>query len=393
MNKDFWKNEFLPVLLAVVTGMITAAAVFIIACGGFNNALAAFRYGNALGVVRANFVAETDAQAMTDAALTAAVESMDDRWSYYLDKEAYAAYLDTASNRYQGIGVTISKDEETGGFLVSAVTKDGPADRAGILPGDILVAVDGVDVTEGTTEDIRALIQADFGKEAIVTVLHPDGTQEDVPVSCEEIYDNPVDYELLEGNVAYVAIGNFRAGAGEEAIAAIDDLLAQGAESLVLDVRSNPGGQVTELVTLLDYLLPEGDIFIRADKKGREVVDVSDEACLELPMAVLVNANSYSAAEFFAAALQEYDWAVVVGEKTTGKARSQVTIPLLDGGAVHVSRYTYLTPERVDLYDAGGVVPDVEALLTEEEQLEFDTGWLEPADDPQILAAIDALGS
>lgn len=393
MNKNFWKNELLPVLLAVVTGMITAAAGFIIVCGGFENALAAFRYGNALGVARTNFVAETDAQVMTDAALTAAVASMDDRWSYYMDEEAYAAYLDASANRYQGIGVTISKDEETGGFLVAAVTKDGPADRAGITAGDILLAVDGVDVTDGNTESIRALIQADFGKEAIVTVLHPDGTREDVAVSCEEIYDNPVDYELLEGNVAYVAIENFRAGAGEEAVAAIEALLEQGAESLVLDVRSNPGGQVTELVALLDYLLPEGDIFIRADKRGREVVDTSDEACLEIPMAVLVNADSYSAAEFFAAALQEYDWAVVVGEQTTGKARSQVTIPLPDGGAVHVSRYTYLTPGRVDLYEAGGVVPDVETLLTEEERQEFDTGWLEPANDPQILAAIDALGS
>lgn len=393
MNKDFWKNDFLPTLIAVLAGMVTAAAAFVILCGGFNNALAAFRYGNALGVIRANFVAETDVQAMTDATLTAAVASLDDRWSYYMDEDTYEAYQDTSANRYQGIGVTISKDEATGGFLVSAVTKDGPADRAGIVKGDILLAVDGVDVTDGTTEDIRALIQADFGQEAIVTVLHSDGTQEDVPVSCEEVYDNPVEYELLEGNVAYVAIGNFRAGAGEEAIAAIEDLLGQGAERLVLDVRSDPGGQVTELVALLDYLLPEGDIFIRADKKGREVVESSDEECLEMPMAVLVNESSYSAAEFFAAALQEYDWAVVVGQPTTGKSRSQVTIPLLDGGAAHVSRYTYLTPERVDLYEAGGVVPDVEISLTEEERLEFDTGWLEPGNDPQVLAAIDALSA
>lgn len=393
MNKEFWKNEFLPVLLAVVTGMVTAAVVFIFLCGGFNNALAAFRYGNALGVIRANFVAETDAQALTDAALTAAVASLDDRWSYYMDEDTYEAYQDTATNRYQGIGVTISKDEATGGFLVSSVTRDGPADRAGIVKGDILLAVDGVDVTAGTTEDIRELIQADFGKEAVVTVLHGDGTREDMAVSCEEIYDNPVDYELLEGNVAYVAIENFRAGAGEEAVLAVEELLEQGAECLILDVRSNPGGQVTELVALLDYLLPEGDLFIRADKKGREVVESSDEECLEMPMAVLVNESSYSAAEFFAAALQEYDWAVVVGEQTTGKARSQVTIPLLDGGAVHVSRYTYLTPNRVDLYEAGGVVPDVEVSLTEEVRLEFDTGWLEPGDDPQVLAAIDALSA
>lgn len=393
MKKDFWKNEFLPTLMAVAVGMIVAAAVFILVCGGVENAVAAFRYGNALGVIRANFVAETDAQTITDDAISAAVGSLDDRWSYYMDMETYEAYQDTAANLYQGIGVTIGKDEATGGFLVSAVTRDGPADRAGITKGDILLAVDGADVTQGATEDIRALIQAAYGREAIITVLHPDGTKEDIAVSCETVYNNPVDYELLAGNVAYVAIANFRTGAGEEAITAIEELLAQGAQSLVLDVRANPGGQVSELVELLDYLLPEGELFIRADKRGREVVETSDENCLEIPMAVLVDQNSYSAAEFFAAALQEYDWAVVVGQRTTGKARSQVTLPLLDGGAIHVSRYVYFTPNRVDLYEAGGVVPDVEVLLTEDEQLEFDTGWLEPAEDPQILAAIDALSS
>jgi carboxyl-terminal processing protease len=198
---------------------------------------------------------------------------------------------------------------------------------------------------------------------------------------------------MLEDNVGYVAITNFRQGAASDAIEAIEALLEQGATSLVLDVRSNPGGQVTELVELLDYLLPEGDIFIRADKKGREVVEVSDEECLDMPMAVLVNGDSYSAAEYFAAALREYNWATVVGEATTGKARSQVTIPLWDGGAVHLSKYTYLTPQRQDLYEAGGLVPDVEIELTEQQRSDFDTGWLEPSDDPQIQGAINALGA
>ena len=393
MNRKFWKKELLPALLAVMTGMVTAAVVFSIFCGGLQNALAAFRYGNALGVIRANYIAQTDANAMTDAALSAAVNSLGDRWSYYMNEESYEDYKDAAANRYQGIGVTISKEEATGGFLVAAVTKDGPADQAGIVAGDILLAVDGTDVTGGTTEDIRALIQADFGREAIVTVVHSDGTQEDLAVSCEEIYQNPVEYELLAGKVGYIRLKNFRSQAGEETIAAAEALVEQGAESLLFDVRANPGGQVSELVAVLDYLLPEGDVFIRADKRGREVAEISDEKWLDIPAAVLVNADSYSAAEFFAAALQEYDRAIVVGEPTTGKARSQVTIPLLDGGAVHVSRYTYLTPERVDLYEAGGIVPSVEVSLTEEEQLEFDTGWLEPASDPQLLAAIDALSA
>jgi carboxyl-terminal processing protease len=253
--------------------------------------------------------------------------------------------------------------------------------------------VDGVSVTNEDTSYLRGLIQADYNKTALVTVLRADGETVDFSVSCEVIYTSPVSYELLEGSVGYVSITNFRQGAGADAIAAIEDLIGQGAQSLVLDVRSNPGGQVTELVELLDYLLPEGDIFIRADKQGREVVETSDASCVEMPMAVLVNGDSYSAAEFFAAALREYDWATVVGEPTTGKARSQVTIPLWDGSAVHISKYTYLTPHRQDLYEAGGIVPDVEIALTEEERSDFETGWLELADDPQVQAAIAALNA
>lgn len=379
-------------------GLLAAAAAFLfvvlgVISGGARGAVSTLKYAVGLGVIRRNYVGEADAAQLTDAALAAAVDSLGDRWSYYMDEEAYAAYQDTAANRYQGIGVTISKDEKTGGFRIEAITKDGPAQQAGLLAGDIILAVDGVDVTQGTTEDIKALIQAAYGKNAVVTVLREDGTTVDFTVSCEEVYDSPVSFELLEAEVGYVRIENFRAGAGEKAAEAVKELLALGAESLVFDVRDNPGGQVSELVALLDYLLPEGDIFVRADRKGREAVEVSGDDCVEMPMAVLVNARSYSAAEYFAAALREYDRALVVGEATTGKARSQVTVALFDQSAIHLSRYSYLTPQRMDLYEAGGLSPDVEAVLTEEEYVEFATGWLGPEEDPQVLAAVEALSA
>ena len=132
-------------------------------------------------------------------------------------------------------------------------------------------------------------------------------------------------------------------------------------------------------------------MFIQSDKKGHEKIERSDASCVQLPMAVIVNEESYSAAEFFAAALHDYDWAVTVGQPTTGKARSQVTYALMDGSAVHISKYSYLTPSRTDLYLAGGIVPDVSAELSEEEALLYVTGWLAPEDDPQVMAAVDAL--
>jgi carboxyl-terminal processing protease len=393
LKEFFQKKTTKAALLGVVLGVVLTGAVGVGLLGGFSGTWAAARFAAVLRVVQTQYVGEYDIQELTEDAMSAVIAGLDDRWSYYMDEETYDSYQDYSANRYQGIGVTITKDETTGGFTVVSITKDGPAQTAGMTVGDIILAVDGVSVTEGDTGFVRELIQADYDQTARVTVLRENGDTVDFDVSCEAIYTSPVSYQMLENDVGYVAITNFRQGAASNAIEAIEALREQGATSLVLDVRSNPGGQVTELVELLDYLLPEGDIFIRADKKGREVVETSDAACLEMPMAVLVNGDSYSAAEYFAAALREYDWATVVGEPTTGKARSQVTIPLWDGGAVHLSKYTYLTPQRQDLYEAGGLVPDVEIDLTEQQRSDFDTGWLEPSDDPQIQGAIDALGA
>lgn len=374
-----------------VLGVLAAFAVLLWHMGGWSGFAAARKYASVLRTLERDYIGAYDAAQITDDALAGAVGGLD-AWSYYMDAEEYAAYQDYSANRYQGIGVTIMKDDETGGFLVTDVQRDGPAETAGIVPGDIILAVDGQSVTEGDTEYLRSLIQADFGQQALVTVRHEDGREEDFSVSCEEIYASPVSYELMDGDVGYIIISNFREGAGGEAVAAVDALVAEGARSLVFDVRSNPGGLVSELVELLDHLLPEGDVFIRVDKNGNEQIDRSDAACVELPMAVIVNADSYSAAEFFAAALREYGWAQVVGEATTGKARSQITVELEDGSAVHFSKYSYLTPDRNDLYEAGGLTPDVEVALTEEERQDFDTGWLEPADDPQVQAALGIFG-
>ena len=378
-------------LLGVLAGFLAACLLLLAVFGGTAGVASALKYASVLRVLRTYFVADIDMPSVSDSAMAGAVSGIDDRWSYYMTAEEYADYLDYSANRYQGIGVTVQKDGETGGFRILSVNRDGPAMQAGIVVNDIILAVDGIDVTAEETTELRTLIQEDFGGQALLTVQHESGLTEDIPVSCEEIYTDPVEYEMLAGGTGYVAIRNFRDGAAQSAIDAVEDLIGQGAERLVFDVRDDPGGQLTELVALLDHLLPEGDIFIRSDRAGHESVEVSDADCVELPMAVIVNGDSYSAAEFFAAALREYDRAVVVGEATTGKSRSQVTVALYDGSAVHISKYRYLTPNRVDLFETGGLTPDVEIALSEEEYELFETGWLEPADDPQVQAAAEAL--
>ena len=168
---------------------------------------------------------------------------------------------------------------------------------------------------------------------------------------------------------------------------AIDALLDDGAQALIFDVRNNGGGYKDELVKILDRLLPEGILFQSKDYSGTKQTDRSDAACIELPMAVLVNQDSYSAAEFFAAALQEYDWAKVVGEKTCGKGNFQTAFTLSDGSMLNLSIGKYYTPQGRSLTDLG-VMPDVEIALSDEDGAKLYYGQLEKADDAQLQAAI-----
>lgn len=380
-------------LLYALAGALVALLVLIVGFGGFRAFGRAAKFAAVMRVIDSQFVGDYDPDEVTDAALAMAVNAIDDDWSYYMNAEEYSAYEDYSANLYQGIGVTATADEATGGILIVTTTRDAPADRAGIVAGDVILAFDGQSMIGKTTDDLRALIQADYGKQAVVTVLRSDGTQEDVTVSCKGYYKSPVSCQMLDGQIGYVKIENFRQGSGEDAVAAVEDLLEQGATGLVFDVRNNPGGQVAEMVTLLDRLLPEGDLFIRVTKSGRERIEKSDAECVDLPMAVVVNGSSYSAAEFFAAALRDYDRGLIAGEHTTGKARSQVTYTLWDHSAVHLSHYSYLTPSRTDLYEEGGLEPDSTVELTEQQQEQYRTGWLEPADDPQVQAAVALLGA
>ncbi|MBQ3216413.1 MAG: S41 family peptidase, partial [Oscillospiraceae bacterium] len=175
-----------------------------------------------------------------------------------------------------------------------------------------------------------------------------------------------------------------------DTLAAIEDLCNQGASSLIFDLRFNPGGRKNELVEVLDYLLPEGPLFRSVDYDGNEEVDYSDESCLDLPMAVLVNEDSYSAAEFFAAAMQEYGAGIIVGTKTTGKANYQQTFRLSDGSAIAISTGHYQTPNGVTL-EGLGVTPDVIVEVDDETYLALYYSEVEMKNDVQLQAAITAL--
>ena len=335
------------------------------------------------------FIGESDRVAMEDAAADAMVASLGDRWSYYIPADEYQDYLEQMANAFVGVGITIQVTEDSDGLLIVAVTQGGPAEEAGLLVGDVLVAVEETRIAGMSTGEVKNLVRGEEGTWVNLTVAR-DGREETIPVERRTIQVAVATYTMLEKNVGLVRIANFDTRCAEETISAIEALLEQGAQALIFDVRGNPGGYASELVKILDYLLPEGDLFRTVDYAGREHTDTSDESCLELPMAVLVNGDSYSAAEFFAAALREYDWAVIVGQKTSGKGYFQNTLPLSDGSAVGLSVGKYFTPNGVSLADVG-VTPDRVVEVDEQTRWKIYYGTLPIEEDIQLEAALELL--
>ena len=340
-------------------------------------------------LIQERYIGEADGEAMEDAAAAAMVKATGDRWSYYIPASQYEAHKEQSENAYVGIGITIQQAEDGSGFLIVMVNQDGPAQEAGIQVNDLLIAVEDQDVREMTADQVRELIRGEAGTKVSLTVMRQ-GEHQTLAVERRRIESAVATGQMLTDGIGLVKISNFDERCASESIAVIQKLQQEGAKKIIFDVRNNPGGYAEELVKLLDYLLPEGDLFRSVSYDGTEKVDTSDADCLDMPMAVLINGSSYSAAEFFAAALQEYQAATIVGEPTVGKGVYQTTISLGDGSAVALSTGKYFTPKGNSLTDVG-VTPDVRVDVDEETAEKIYYGTLGYADDLQIQAAIQVL--
>ena len=379
LNSFFNRKVYMDTAITacMVTFLVTAALFVVwllVLAGGWKPLVNTLKFMQVQSVIDRVYVGDAESVETADTVFDSMIGSLGDRWSYYMTKEEYEQYNRVQSNRYVGIGITLQISEN--GWEILAVADNSPAQRAGIVPGSFLVEVNGVRLSDESVSEVSAILKQD-PKHAVVVTADAVGNETVFEMVLEEIYSNPVSYEMKDGQIGYIRMENFDETMAREAITAVKVLMQDGAVALVFDIRNNGGGFLTELTDLLDYLLPEGEIFVSVTKDGKEKITESDKNFVDLPMAVLVNENTYSAAEFFAAALQEYDAATIVGTQTSGKNRSQTNVVLVDGSAVHISSKRYLTPNRVDLTEQGGLTPDVVVEAGE--------------NDPQLKAALELL--
>lgn len=368
------------VLVAVLASLFTLTA---------NYVLEDHKLDELQQLLTSRYIGEIDEKTISDGAAEGMVDALGDEWSHYRTAEEYQLYLDTMSNSYVGVGVTIALREDGLGLDVTEVTDGGPAQTAGVLAGDRLIAVDGQSIEGMSVSEVAELVRGQEGTTVTLTLVRQEQTVS-LEVLRQRMETVVASGQLLEDGIGLITIENFDDRCAQETIAAIEQLRQQGAQALIFDVRNNPGGYKHELVELLDYLLPEGPLFRSVDYRGVESVDESDESFLDMPMAVLMNLHSYSAAEFFAAALSEYDAALLVGEKTYGKGYFQNTFKLDDGSAVTLSVGKYYTPNGVSLAGVG-LTPDIEVSVDQQIAAQIASNTLQPQEDPQIQAAVNAL--
>ena len=382
------EKRIFQVLSYVLVAVLTASITVMLTLGSVLSQGGKSKLDALNQLIKDKFIGEADEKKIGDAAANAMIETLGDRWSYYIPADEFADYQDQKKNSYVGIGVTITPASD-GSLEVKQVTAGGSAEEAGVQAGDFITGVNGQSIMGTDLNTISAMIKGEAGTTVELT-LSSGGQEKIVTVTRRQIRIPVATGKLLYGGIGLVRIENFNTNCKTETIAAIESLIEQGATKLIFDVRFNPGGYAKELVDILDYLLPKGDLLRTEDVSGKVEVETSDEKCLQMPMAVLVNGDSYSAAEFFAAALSEREWATVVGEQTTGKGYYQVTYSLPDGSAVGLSIGKYYTANGVSL-EGVGITPDVVVPVDENTASAIYAGTIEAAADPQIQAAVKAL--
>lgn len=302
---------------------------------------------------------------MNDAALTAMVASLGDPYSYYFDMEGYEDFEENNEEEYVGLGVNVEYNAKDKILTVTSATSGSPAARSGVLPRDIITGVDKLTIEKDGYDAVIDHIKG--GTEGDVVELHILRGEETKTISIkrEKIVTMTIFSKMLDSEVGFIKITKFQHNSVEDFTNAITKLKESGAKALVIDLRNNPGGYADSVLKMTDMLLPKGTIAYLENNKGEKEYFESDAKCINMPMAVLINEGTASAAELMAGSLKAYKAAVIVGKKSYGKAVGQTPIMLTEETAIYLTTARYYTPKG-ECIDKIGITPDIEVEATGE---------------------------
>ncbi len=339
-------------------------------------------------IVRENYNAEIDETALLNSISQGFADGLGDVYAEYYSAQEYTELKNKLNGNSVGIGLSYTKDTEGYARIVS-VYDESPAEIAGLEKGDQIVKVGETDVLTNFDEAMN-LMKGDAGTSVVITYRRA-GEDAEVEVTRRKVTVPSVEYEMLDDSIAYIKITEFSNNTVNQFDAAVSSVLDRGAVGIVFDVRNNGGGTMKSVAQMLDTLVPEGAVVTSTDKNGQtKTLYSSDKAEVNVPMAVLTNRNTASAAELFAAVLRDYNKAKLVGSNTYGKGVVQDIYPLSDGSAIKITTSKF-NPPVSENFDGVGLKPDFVVDLTADQEKQWYE--LDSTNDPQLIKALSVVKS
>jgi carboxyl-terminal processing protease len=335
-----------------------------------------------------NYVDPLDDEALMEASLNGMMDSLEDPHMGYIPPSDYQAILESLNGEFEGIGATVSQDEETGALEIVRPLPGSPAEAAGILAGDQVVTVDGEDITDLDQSVIISMVRGPAGTEVVLGIERAgEADVLEITVTRDRITLPSVDYEILDGNVGYLQLFQFGPTSNEEVREALVEMEAEDLSGLILDLRTNTGGYLDVTLDIISYFVEDGVILIEEDSEDRvEYQAFGNPIAPTVPMVILVDQVSASGSELMAGALQDRGRATIVGMPTFGKGSVQTWRRLSNGGGVRITISRWLTPSGYSV-SPDGIQPDIEVEFPE---LDPGTPYSQEID-TQLQAAIEAL--
>ncbi len=345
------------ILLALTVGVVSSL-VTLYATMPPSGELSLAEFAHTQELIESFYLRDYDTEEIQYAGLKAMVAALGDPYSVYYTPEEFETFTQDSSGEYYGVGMGISIDEVTGLTVVTHFLEDSAAKEAGIETGDLIVSIDGEDVTKKTLQEIRIMCIGEDGTRITIGVKRGEQVLE-FTMTRRSVSLDMVEFVMLQGSrIGHMRIKQFSGNCVELFHEGMEYFKKQGAEGIVFDLRNNPGGYLETVVNILDELLPEGTVVYTKDKRGNEETWSSSEGHTNIPMVVLVNEHSASASEIFAGAIQDYGIGEIVGTRTYGKGVVQVVLPIAStGGALKITASEYFTPKGRSI-DGNGIYPD-----------------------------------
>lgn len=343
-----------------------------------------------IAAVKNYFYTDLKNSDIVDGALAGAAYSANDPYTVYMPAEAAENFMEEINSEdYTGVGLYISNNTEDNTVTVISPLSDSPAEKAGIVTGDKIIAVNGENVYGKDIDEVANKMKGEAGSEVKLTVVKKStGKTEEITLKRAVIKRETVEKKMLDENMGYIEIIQFGLNTYDEFADSFNSLVDQGMEKLVIDLRNNPGGYMEVAVSIADIFIDKGNIVYTMNRAGKKHEYNASKGGVNIPIAILINGGSASASEIFTGALKDNNKAVLVGEKTYGKGVTQIPFSFFDKSILKITNSRYYTPGGKCI-DKEGIMPDYEVKMSSEKYASLSSLTLN--EDEQLLKAVEIL--